>query len=48
MYDIIIVGSGPAGITASIYAKRSNKKTPRRNRFLCGVLFFIRKMLIRT
>ena len=27
MYDIIIVGSGPAGITASIYAKRSNKKT---------------------
>ena len=26
MYDIIIVGAGPAGLTASIYAKRSNKK----------------------
>ena len=26
MYDIIIVGSGPAGLTAAIYAKRSNKK----------------------
>ena len=24
MYDVIIVGSGPAGITASIYAKRRN------------------------
>lgn len=26
MYDIIIVGAGPAGLTASIYARRSNKK----------------------
>ena len=27
MYDIIIVGAGPAGLTASIYATRSKKKT---------------------
>ena len=26
MYDIIIVGAGPAGLTAAIYARRSNKK----------------------
>ena len=26
MYDIIIVGAGPAGMTAGIYAKRANKK----------------------
>ena len=26
MYDIVIVGSGPAGMTAGIYAARSNKK----------------------
>ena len=25
IYDIIIVGSGPAGLTASIYASRANK-----------------------
>ncbi len=25
MYDIVIVGSGPSGLTASIYARRSNK-----------------------
>ena len=25
MYDIIIIGAGPAGLTASIYARRSNK-----------------------
>ena len=24
MYDVIIIGTGPAGITAGIYAKRSN------------------------
>ena len=25
MYDIIIIGAGPAGMTASIYARRANK-----------------------
>ena len=26
MYDIIIIGAGPAGLTSSIYARRANKK----------------------
>ena len=26
MYDIIIIGAGPAGLTSAIYAARSNKK----------------------
>ena len=26
MYDIIIIGAGPAGLTAAIFARRSNKK----------------------
>ena len=26
MYDIIIVGAGPAGLSAAIYASRANKK----------------------
>ena len=25
MYDIIIVGAGPAGLTAAVYARRANK-----------------------
>ena len=26
MYDMLIIGAGPAGITAGIYAKRANLK----------------------
>ena len=25
MYDIVIIGAGPAGLTAAIYARRANK-----------------------
>ena len=27
MYDLIIIGAGPAGLTAGIYARRANLKT---------------------
>ena len=26
MYDITIIGAGPAGLTAAIYGRRANKK----------------------
>ena len=25
MYDVVIIGAGPAGISASLYTKRANK-----------------------
>ena len=27
MYDVIIIGAGPAGISASLYTQRANLKT---------------------
>lgn len=27
MYDVIIIGMGPSGMSAALYAKRSNMKT---------------------
>ena len=31
MYDVIIIGSGPAGISSAIYLKRAKKKLVKRN-----------------
>lgn len=36
VYDIIIIGGGPAGLTASIYARRSNAKTLVIEEYWCG------------
>ena len=36
LYDIIIIGGGPAGLTAGIYAMRSNLKTLLIEEFNCG------------
>lgn len=36
MYDIAIIGGGPAGLTAAIYARRANKKTLLLESTMCG------------
>lgn len=41
MYDVIIIGSGPAGLTASIYTSRSNLKT-----LIIGGLVWGRQLMV--
>ena len=36
MYDMIIVGAGPAGLTAAIYARRANKTVLLLEKAMCG------------
>ena len=36
VYDIVIVGGGPAGITAGIYAKRAGRDVVIIEKFLVG------------
>ena len=36
MYDIIIIGAGPAGLTAAIYARRAEKRVLIIEKETCG------------
>lgn len=36
MYDLIVIGGGPAGMTAALYAKRANKQVVLLEREFCG------------
>ena len=36
IYDIIIIGGGPAGLTAALYACRARMKTILIEKMLCG------------
>src|SRR5690554_62687 len=36
MYDILIIGAGPAGMTAGIYAKRANLKVAMIEKYIPG------------
>jgi thioredoxin reductase (NADPH) len=38
IYDVIIIGGGPAGLTAGIYASRARLKTLILEKGLCGGL----------
>jgi thioredoxin reductase (NADPH) len=35
-YDVIVIGAGPAGMTAALYASRANLKTALLDRGICG------------
>jgi thioredoxin reductase (NADPH) len=44
MYDLIIIGAGPAGLTAGLYAARSGLKTCVISRNIGGTVNFIKKI----